>query len=405
LASPLRALRSRNFRLYYTGQGASLLGMWVQMVAQSWLMYRLTDSAVAVALVVVASQGPGLFIGPFAGAIADRFPKRRILVVSQVATSVPTFVLAALTLADVVVAWHVFALVLLMGVSRAFEMPVRHAFIPSLVQREDLSNAIGLNSIVFNLARLTGPAVGGAVIALAGEGWCFLANGVSYLCVIVALLAIRVEDNSAVRRGDKSLLADVREGLAYVAGQPLLWALLGVLGTASLFGMPYTVLLPSFADRVLSAGPEVYGVLTSAVGIGAMGSAIVLAMRSSPDGLAGWVVLCALLFGAALFGFSRADALSTAIPSLALIGATFMFAQTGVNTLLQLAAPEELRGRVMSLHSTLFLGVLPLGALVAGAAADRFGEASVLAAGGVLVTASALFFGAILLRATRAREG
>ena len=404
MPSPLRSLRSRNFRLFYLGQGASLLGMWVQMVAQSWLMFRLTDSAAAVALVTVAQQGPGFFIGPFAGALADRLPKRRMLVLAQSATAVPTFVLAAITLAGAVLAWHVIVLALCMGIARAFEMPARQAFIPALVPRDDLSNAIGLNSILFNLARLAGPAAGGAMIAFAGEGWCFLANGLSYLCVIAALLRIDVDDAPSRARGDTTILAEVREGLAYVASQPLLWALLGVLATASLAGMPYTVLLPSFAERVLGAGPEIYGLLTSAVGVGAMLSAVVLAMRRGPEGLSRWVVLCAVTFGLALVAFSQATTLATAVPSLALIGASFMFANTGVNTLLQLAAPDALRGRVMSLHSTLFLGILPLGALIAGPFADRVGEAPVLFVGGALVVAGALGFGSILLRSVRVAE-
>lgn len=399
LPSPLRALRSRNFRLFYIGQGASLGGMWVQMVAQSWLMYRLTDSAAAVAAVFLAQQGPGLVIGPIAGALADRYPKRRMLVMAQAGTAVPTFVLAAITLAGVVAAWHVILLAFLAGLARAFEIPIRQSFIPSLVEREDLPNAIGLNSILFNLARLTGPAAGGIVIAFAGEGWCFLANGVSYLFVIAALLAIRVADAPARPRGGSSLLSEVVEGLSYVKSQPVLWALLGGLATASLAGMPYTVLLPSFAERVLDAGPEVYGLLTSAVGIGAMVSAVVLAVRKSPDGLDRWVVACGVAFGLALTLFSRTTSIPSAVASLALIGGSFMFMQTGVNTLLQLAAPDELRGRVMSLHSALFLGILPLGGLVAGAIADRFGEPLVLACGGGLVVAGAAFFGSILLRA------
>lgn len=401
MPSPLRALRSRNFRLFYVGQGVSLVGMWVQMVAQSWLMYRLTDSAAAVALVTVAAQGPGLFIGPFAGALADRYPKRRMLVIAQASTAVPTFVLAGITLAGVVAAWHVVALALLAGITRAFEVPIRQAFIPSLIAREDLTNAIGLNSILFNLARLTGPAVGGAVIAFAGEGWCFLANGVSYFFVILALVAIRIEDAPRRARGDSSLLSEVRDGLLYVRSQPMLWALLAALAIASFAGMPYTVLLPSFAQRVLGAGPEVYGVLTSSVGIGAMGSAVILAVRTRPDGLERWVVGSGLAFGLALVSFSRTTSVPGAMFSLALIGASFMFMQTGINTLLQLAAPEELRGRVMSLHSALFLGILPVGGVVAGVFADRLGEGAVLACGGIIVCAGTALFGSILLRAHR----
>ena len=397
----LRALRSRNFRLFCLGQAVSLGGMWMQMVAQSWLMYRLTNSATAVAAVFIAQQGPGLFIGPFAGALADRYPKKRMLIVAQAATAVPAFALASITIAGVVTAWQVLVLAFWMGVARAFEIPTRQAFIPALVAREDLPNAIGLNSIVFNLARLTGPAIGGMVIAAVGEGWCFLANSISYLAVIAALLAIRVADPRPPVRGDSSILGEVWEGLRYVRSQPLLWAPLGGLATASLAGMPYTVLLPSFAERVLHAGPETYGFLTSAVGAGAIASAVALALRRDPVGLERWVVACGILFGVSLVAFSRSSSIGTSIAALMWVGASFMFMMAGVNTLLQLAAPEELRGRVMSLHTTLFLGILPLGGLLAGAFADRVGEAAVLMVGGVVVVCGAVFFGQVLLRATR----
>jgi MFS family permease len=375
--------------------------MWMQMVAQSWLMYRLTGSAAAVAVVFLAQQGPGFFIGPFAGALADRYPKRRILLIAQAATAAPAFALAGVTLAGVVTAWQVVLLAFLMGCARAFEIPVRQAFIPTLVERGDLPNAIGLNSILFNLARLAGPAIGGAVIATVGEGWCFLWNAISYLAVIAALFAIRVSEPAAAAARDSSILGEVLEGLRYVLGQPVLWALLGGLATASLAGMPYTVLLPSFAQRVLDAGPETYGLLTSAVGIGAIASALALALRKDPMGLERWVVACGLLFGVSLIVFAGSTTVGMAIATLVPVGASFMFMMAGVNTLLQLAAPDQLRGRVMSLHTTLFLGVLPAGGLVAGAFADLVGEAVVLAVGGVAVVCGAAFFGQVLLRARR----
>jgi MFS family permease len=397
----LRALRSRNFRLFYLGQAVSLGGMWMQMVAQSWLMYRLTGSAAAVAAVFIAQQGPGLFIGPFAGALADRHPKKRMLVVAQSATAVPAFALAAVTIAGVVSAWQVMVLAFCMGLGRAFEIPIRQAFIPALVAREDLPNAIGLNSILFNLVRLTVPAIGGIVIAAFGEGWCFLANALSFLAAIGALLAIRVADPKPPARGDSSILGEVWEGLRYVRSRPRLWAPLGGLAIASLAGMPYTVLLPSFAERVLHAGPETYGFLTSAVGAGAIASALALAMRKDPLGLERWVVVCGVLFGVSLVAFSRSSSIGGSMVALVPVGASFMFMMAGVNTLLQLAVPDELRGRVMSLHSSLFLGILPLGGLVAGAFADRVGEAMVLLVGGAIVVCGTAFFGQVLLRATR----
>ncbi len=265
-----RALAHRNFRLFFLGQALSLTGMWIQMVAQSWLMYQMTQEAFAVAWVALAQQGPGLVVGPFAGALADRHSRQRMLVLAHAAAIAPAVALAALVFSDLASPLLLFILALVAGVARAFEIPTRQAFVPELVTREDIPNAIAVNSIVFNIARLVGPAIGGFIIALVGEGWCFLANAVLLVPVLFTLLAIRVPEHSRALSSRSSLLSELALAVGYVRREPILWALLGGLAAASVAGMPYTVLLPSFAVRVLGAGPETYGFLTAAVGVGAL---------------------------------------------------------------------------------------------------------------------------------------
>jgi MFS family permease len=401
----LRALRHRNFRLFFAGQGVSLIGMWMQMVAQSWLMYRLTDSAAMVGIVAIAQQGPGLFIGPFAGAYADRHSRRQMLIGAQSVSILPALIMGGLTVVGSIEAWHVIALALWMGLGRAVEMPTRQALVPQLVDREDIPNAIALNSVLFNAARLIGPALGGVVIATLGEGWCFFANAASLGPIIFALLAIRISEVARTGRESTSLWSEMLEGLRYVRGEPAVWSVLGVMAAGSIAGMPYSVLLPSFAERVLQAGPETYGVLTSAVGIGAIASAFVLAARERAEGLDRWVVVAGVLFGAGLLGFSQSRDVLVAAVMLACMGVGFMVHLAGTNTLLQLRVPDPLRGRVMALHSALFLGVFPFSGLAAGVIADRVGEAPVLAAGGVLVMCGVLLFGRVMLKPANRRSG
>ena len=392
-----RALRYRNYKLFFGGQAASLVGMWLQLTAQSWLIYRLTDSATAVGIMTVAQQGPGLLLGPFVGALADRHSKKRILLISQAAAAVPAFALGVLTLSGVVEAWHIVALAFVTGVARAFEIPTRQSFVPELVGRSDLANAIALNSVLFNGARLIGPAIAGIVIATAGEGWCFIANSLSYSAILIALAAIRLPARSDTgERG--SLWSEVREGLQHVRGERTLWALLGGLGVVSLAGMPYSVLLPSFSQRVLGGGPDTYGYLQAAVGAGAIAGALALAARRRIRGIERWLVASGVLFGLSLVAVSRAESTQMAYLLLVPMGLGFMVQNASTNTLLQSISPDHLRGRIMSLHTTLFLGLFPLGGFIAGSLADRYGEVHVLAGAGAVVVASQLVFGRILLR-------
>ncbi len=397
----LRALRSRNYRLFFVGQGVSLVGMWMQMTAQSWLMYRLTDSAFAVGLLGAAQTGPGLVIGPFAGALADRYDRRALLVATSAASILPALVLAVLTLADRIEPLTLAALALVSGVIRSAEMPARQALVPAIAPREHLLNAISLNSALFNAARVVGPALAGVIMAVASEGWCFLANAISFVGPVVALSALRLP--APVRRphSGKSVLGEVLEGVRYVGGEPFVAVLLGGLALASLVGMPYTVLLPSFAREALGGASGTYSALTSAVGVGAIFSALVLAARRGVIGLERIPAVGGAVFGAGLLLVSQAPSVAIALPLMALVGAGFMAQMTTTNTLLQLAVPDRLRGRVMALHAALFLGVVPLGGVLAGRLADTLGNANVLAGCGVLLFAGALVYGRALVGRAR----
>jgi len=396
----LRAFRSRNYRLFFAGQAGSLVGMWLQLTAMSWLMYRLTHAAAWVAFLTFAWQGPGLVLGPVAGALADRVDRRRIIVVAQALSVVPAALLGIFTIAGLITPWQVVLLAFFTGILRSFEIPTRQAFIPDIVEPEDLANAIGMNSALFNGARLVGPAVAGALIPLVGEGWCFLANAVSYLAILAALIAMHLPKTTARRTVKTSVLADILEGLAHVRREPALKAILGGLGFFAVVGMPYSVLLPSFASRQLGGGPHTFSSLQAAVGFGAMVAAFAVAVRSRVAGLERWLVVAGVSFGVLLFALSRASSLALALVLLVPLGGCFIVTMASTNTLLQTLAPGHLRGRVMSLHTTLFLGVFPLSGLVWGALADRAGEAAVLAGGGVLVVLGTLVSGRAVLRHT-----
>ena len=396
----LRALQHRNYRLYFGGQAASLIGMWMQFTAQSWLMYRLTESSAAVGILAAAQTGPGLILGPFAGALADRHDKRRILMTSLAVSLVPALVLAVITILDWVVPWQLVGLTLITGLARAFEIPTRHAFIPQLVDRDDLHNAVALNSVLFNLSRLIGPVIAGVVIELSNEGWCFLVNGLSYGGILVALGAMRLAPHVPNPERHTSLVAEILEGIGYVRSQPIFLAVLGMLGIASFAGMPYGVLLPSFASETLGGDASTYTTLSAITAVGAIAGALLLANRPGGKGLERWVVGGAFLFGIALAAFSRSTGMALALPLIVFVGAGSMVLMTSSNTLIMLRVPDKLRGRVMSLHTALFLGVLPVGGVLLGALADRLGVAPVLGLAGATVMVGALLIGRLLLRAS-----
>jgi MFS family permease len=392
LPATLRALRYRNMQLFFSGQTISLVGTWMQNVAQAWLVYRLTGSSVLLGLVSFAGQIPVFLAAPVAGIVADRFRRHRVVIVTQTTSMLLAFALAALTLTGTVRIWHIFVLAALGGVVNAFDIPARQALIVDMVSREDLMNAIALNSSMFNASRVLGPAVAGLLVASIGEGWCFFANGVSYIAVIVGLLFIRVAAHKPVKQPGTPL-EDVIEGFRFVIGNPAIHYLMILLGILSLTGMPITVLMPIFADRILHGGARGLGVLMGASGIGALAGALLLASRQSVKGLGRWVAIAAGAFGVSLivFAVSRSYWLSCAL--LLPVGFAMMVEMGSSNTLIHTMSPDHLRGRVMSVYSMMFMGMAPIGALVAGVTAGRWGAPATVAGGGVVCIIAAAVFG------------
>jgi MFS family permease len=392
LPATLRALRYRNFQLFFSGQLISLIGTWMQNVAQAWLVYRITGSSVQLGLVSFSGQIPVFLLSPLGGIVADRFRRHRVVIGTQAASMALALVLSGLTLTGVVQIWHVFVLSALLGVVNSFDIPARQAFIVDMVGREDLINAIALNSSMFNASRVVGPAIAGILVATIGEGWCFFANGVSYIAVIVGLLLMHVEAHKPVKQPG-SPLADVIEGFRFVISNAPIHHLLMLLGILSLTGMPYAVLMPIFADKILHGGAKGLGILMGVSGVGALAGALTLATRRSVRGLGKWVAISAAAFGASLvaFGFSRSFGLSCAM--LLPVGFAGMVEMGSSNTLIQTMSPDHLRGRVMSVYSMMFMGMAPIGALWAGVGAGRWGAPVTVAGGGVICIAGAAIFG------------
>jgi MFS family permease len=388
---PLRALRSGNYRLFVSGQLVSLIGTWMQMVAQSWLIYRLTGSAALLGLIGFASQVPVFLLAPLGGVIADRMDRQRVLIVTQAAMMVLAFVLAGLTLGGVVAVWHIFALASLLGLANAFDIPARQAFVIEMVERDDLVNAIALNSSMVNGARVVGPAVAGIVVAAVGEGWCFLINAVSYVAVIAALVNMRVGTRPAVH-GRASAWDSIVEGFVYAWQTAPVRALLLLLGLVSLMGMPYSVLMPIIADQVLEGGPNAYGLLMSASGVGALAGAASLTMRQHVRGLGRWVAFSASGFGVSLIAFSFSRSLWVSALLLVPAGFCMMVEMAASNTLIQSMIPDRVRGRVMAVYSMMFMGMAPLGALLAGALAAPLGAPATVALGGIACIAGGIVF-------------
>ena len=392
LPSVLRALRHRNYRLFFGGQLISLTGTWMQTVAQSWLVYRLTGSAVLLGFVGFSSQIPVFLLAPVGGSAADRYNRRRILVVTQTAAMLLAFILAALTLSGRVQVWHVFVLAAFLGVVNAFDLPTRQAFVVDMVGREDLINAIALNSTMFNGARMIGPAVAGLLIDTIGEGWCFLANGVSYLAVIAGLLMMSMTVRTRVPLPG-SALASIIEGFRYVKRTGPIRALLLLLGLVSLVGMPYTVLMPLFADQILHGGPRGLGILMSAIGVGALVGALTLASKRGIHGLGHWVAFSATGFGVSLILFSLSHSFWLSAALLLPVGFSVMVEMASSNTLIQSLVPDSLRGRVMAVYSMMFMGMAPFGSLLAGTLAQHLGAPVTVALGGIVCIVGAAVFG------------
>jgi MFS family permease len=386
----MRALKHRNFQLFFSGQLISLIGTWMQTVAQSWLVYRLTGSSLLLGSVGFASQFPVFLMAPIGGMVADRVNRHRVVVATQTAAMILALILAALTLTHRVTVPQIFVLAALLGVVNAFDIPGRQSFLVDMVGREDLMNAIALNSSMFNGARVIGPAIAGILVAKIGEGWCFFANGISYIAVIAGLLMMKIHCPS--RSKSDSPLDDIIEGFHWASHTAPIRALLLLLGLVSLVGMPYTVLMPLFADRILHGGAKGLGILMGFTGIGALLGALTLALRSGVRGLGRLVALTCAGFGVSLiaFSFSRYFWLSAVL--LIPVGFCLMLQMACSNTLIQSMVPDALRGRVMAVYSMMFMGMAPFGALLGGALADRLGAPITVSTGAVASIVGAIVF-------------
>jgi len=387
-----RALRHRNYRLFFSGQIISLIGTWMQSIAQAWLVYRLTKSPLLLGLVGFAGQIPVFIFAPVGGLCADRYSRHRIVIATQSTAMLLAFVLSALTLLEHICVWEVMLLAALLGLVNAFDIPARQAFIVEMVVPEDLINAIALNSAMFNGARVLGPAIAGITVAAIGEGWCFFANGASYIAVIAGLLLMTVTPRERSLR-NSSGLESVLEGFRYVAGTGPILALLLLLGLVSLTGMPYAVLMPVFADKILHSGPRGLGLLMGSTGVGALAATLVMAARREVHGLGHWIIFASMGFGASLILFSSSRSLLLSIALLLPAGFAMLIQMASSNTLIQTMVPDELRGRVMSVYSMMFMGMAPFGALLAGAAAHRIGSPLTVAAGGAVCIVGSVVFG------------
>ncbi len=391
MAILFRALKHRNFQLFFSGQMISLVGTWMQSIAEAWLVYRLTGSAALLGLLGFVSQIPIFLLSPAGGLAADRWPRRSMVIATQIASMTLAFILAALTLTGRIKIWEIITLATLLGVVNAFDVPGRQSFLIEMVGRDDLLNAIALNSSMFNLARLVGPAIAGFLVAVVGEGWCFFLNGVSYLAVIAGLLLMR-DLNQTQSHDGSAPLEKLREGIRFARHTRPIRALLILIAVVSFMALPYNVLMPIFAGSILGRGAAGLGWLMGMVGLGAMGGAIAIAMRRELRGLGNVAGYCAMGLGLflMLFSFSRWYWLSLLL--LIPAGFTMMMHFTSINTLIQAMVPDQLRGRVMSLYSMMFLGMAPLGSLLAGYVAKYIGAPPTVAIGGLASLTAGFFF-------------
>jgi MFS family permease len=387
-----RALRHRNFRLYFIGQTVSLVGTWMQRIAVGWLVYRLTDSAFLLGVVGFAGQIPIFILAPFAGVLADRWNRHRLLILTQAMAMIQAFVLSCLVISGTVMIWQIIVLSLVLGVVTAFDIPVRQSFVIEMIEEKaDLGNAIALNSSMVNAARLLGPSVAGLLIATVGEGVCFLINGFSYMAVIASLIMMRLARED-VRAQTSRAWHDLMEGLRYVYGFEPIRAIILLLALVSLVGMPYMVLMPVFAKSVLHGGPSALGFLMAASGVGALAGALYLASRQGVLGLGKMIPIAAGVFGVGLLGFSMSRNFFLSLALVTLVGFGQMVQLATSNTLLQTMVDDRQRGRVMGFYTGAFVGMAPVGSLLSGSLAGVIGAPWTLFIGGIACLVGAVIF-------------
>jgi MFS family permease len=388
----LRALRHKNYRLFFTGQSLSLIGTWMQSVALGWLVYRMTDSAFLLGLVGFSSQIPTFILASFAGVLADRYNKHKIIITTQTLAMLQAFILAYLTLSSSIQIWQIIVLSLFSGLINAFDMPTRQSFVIDMVEdRKDLPNAIALNSSVFNAARLVGPTLAGFLISAIGEGMCFLVNAISYITVIVALLLMKIPPQVNNQKNEK-VLAELKEGIRYAYNFKPIRTLLLLIGLVSLTGMPYTVLMPVFARDILHGNSQTLGFLFGAVGSGALIGAIYLASRKSVLGLGKWIAIATSVFSLGLLFFSFSRNIYLSVGLMLFTGFGMMMQMASTNTLLQTLVDDDKRGRIMSLYVMAFMGTAPFGSFMAGSIASTIGAPYTVLSSGVICLIGAIVF-------------
>ena len=391
-----RALRHRNFRLFIGGQIVSLVGTWMQNVAQAWLVYRLTHSELLLGTTWFCAQIAVFALGPLGGIAADRFARRKVVIVTQTLSMVQAFALAALTLSGRVQVWHVLVLAGALGAINAFDMPGRQALVIQMTSKEDLINAISLNSATFNAARVVGPAIAGLLLAAVGEGTCFLINGVSFLAVILSLTAMRIPP--AAPKAPAPMWRHLVDGFRYAGHHSAVRRVLALMGAATLAGMPGLVLMPFFADDIFHRGARGLGVLMGAMGVGAVVGTLTLARRTELSGLGRVMVIGGLTTGACYLAFALSPFFYLSLALMPVVGYSVMRQMASANTTIQTLIPDEYRGRIMALYSMTVVGLGPFGSLAAGALAGRLGARATVGLGGALALGSSLVFAWYLRR-------
>ena len=387
-----RSLEYRNYRLFFAGQSVSLIGTWMQRIALPWLVYHLTGSAFLLGVVSFAGQIPTFLLAPVAGVITDKVSRYKVLLVTQILSLIQASILAILTLGGITQLWHIIALSIFLGCINSFDVPSRHSFVVEMVEKkEDLGNAIALNSLMFNGARLLGPSVAGVMLATTGEGVCFLINAISYIFVIISLLRMKVPHKAAVKK-EGNMFKDLKEGLDYTFGFPPIRYLIILLGIVSLMGTSYQVLMPVFAKEILHGGSDTFGFLMSAAGLGALVGAVYLASRETLLRLGRIIPAAAALFGSGLIALSFTGFFPLTLVLMVFVGLGMMLHTAASNTILQTITDDDKRGRVMSFYTMAIIGIAPFGSLLAGFLAKTIGTPATIFTGGLACLAGSLFF-------------
>ena len=392
LKNIFRSLRYRNYRLFFSGQSLSLIGTWVQRIAIPWLVYRLTGSAFLLGFVGFAGQIPTFILAPFAGVLTDRLNRYHIMIVSQILSMIQALALALLFFTNTIEVWNVLLLSVIQGCINAFDTPARQSFVIEMVEdKNDIGNAVALNSSMFNGARLVGPSIAGVLIASLGEGACFLINGISYIFVVISLLLMKVKPQEKKRK-DTNIIKEFKEGFTYTFGFPPIRSIIILLTLISLMGMPFSVLMPIFAKDIFHGGSHIFGFLMGASGVGALIGAAYLAYRKSVVGLEKLIPLAAVVFGLGLVSFSLSSSFPLSIILMIITGVGMIIHTACSNTILQTISDNDKRGRVMSFYTMAFMGTAPIGSFLAGSMASMIGAPTTLLIGGIACVIGALVF-------------